>query len=451
MADTESQPFGAPVQAEAPWPAPGRAWYTISLIALVTLLSNIDRSVINLLVEPIRKDLDLDDVQMSLIVGMAFSLLYLVTGLPMSRVSDVKSRRWILGISLAIWSAGTVACGFVRSFAGLFAARGLVGAAEAVPGPASMSMMADLVPRNRLPRAFAIYQLGIGFGQSGALALGGFLLWWYASMGEISLGGATFQPWQMVFITCGLPGILIAALWLITVREPERRNRVHKGAMPLREVLRYLADHKAVYLPMFFAIAVSSIETQGSSVWRAPMFERSYGWGPEVIGPLFGATALVTLPFSLICGTWFAEKLIKRGDAKAILRVSIISNIASMPFQVAAPLMPDPWSSFVILVISIIIFGMSAPAVNAAIQFVTPNDMRAQVSALYLLTISVVGSWFGPLFVALTTEYIFQDKSQLYLAMSGFALILSPISLVLMWIAMGAFGRVMQAREAAGL
>lgn len=451
MSEATRSSAPAAAAAEQPWPDGRQAWYTIWLIALVTLIATIDRSVINLLVQPIKTDLALSDTQMSLIVGAAFSLFYIAAGFPMSRISDVRSRKLVLAGSLVAWSAATSACGFMKSFTGLFIARGAVGAAESVPGPASLSMIADLVPRHKLPRAFAIYQLGIGVGQSAALFIGGVLLGWYATFGTIGLPGvATFAPWQMVFITCGIPGLLVAVLWLATVKEPPRRNRRRAGSVPIREVLAFLNGNKALYLPMFVGLAVTSIETAGSTVWRAPMFERSYGWAPAQFGPLIGTVNLLMLPVSLIGGAWLAEHLIKRGDTRSMLRVAVLTNIASMPFQVFAPLMASPWACFVMLVISMILGGMAGPAINSAIQMVTPNEMRAQVSALYLLSMSAVGAWFGPLLVALTTDFVFRDEAQLYLAMSGFALVLSPLAIVLMWIAMRAFGQAMREREAVG-
>lgn len=434
----------------APWPDSRRAWYTIWLIAFVTLLANIDRAVINLLVQPMKVDLQLSDTQVSLIVGLAFSAFYFITGFPMSRISDSHSRKWVIGIGLLCWSAATALCGLVRSFTTLFIARGIVGAAESTPGPAAMSMMSDLVPREKLPRAFAVYQLGIGLGQGSALIIGGLLIGFFANYGLIHLPfHGEMAPWQLVFISCGLPGLVVAILWLCTVREPARRNRMRKGSVPLRDLGRFLAANKALYLPMFLSIAIGSIEMMGAAVWRAPMFERSYGWTPAQVGPLFGMTAIAIMPISLIGGTWLAERLIRKGDPQSMLKVSLIAGLLSLPFQVIAPLLPDPWWCWGLLTLSMIIGGMSGPALNSAIQYATPNEMRAQVSSLYLYTISVVGTTLGPLVVALVGDFVLRDESLLYLSMSGFVLVLSPFASLFMWFAMRAFGRVMEAQEAA--
>lgn len=434
----------------APWPNPARAWYTICLISFVTMLANIDRNVIGLLIQPMKRDMHLTDTQVGLLTGMAFSLFYLLTGYPVSRISDVRSRKWVIAVGLTIWSIGTAICGLARSFWGMFAARGIVGASESMPGPAALSMMSDLVPPQRLPRAFAVYQLGIGAGQALALIIGGWLLGAFLTMGvngnvELPLLGS-FRAWQLVYVACGLPGLLVAVVWLTTVREPARRDRERQGSVPFREFLRYMMQHRRIFVPMFLGIAIQSIELFGIYQWRVPMFERTYGWAPQIAGPRFGYISIASMPFSLFAGTWLAEHLIKKRDPSSMLRIFVIGNSIYLPFAIAAPLMPDPWLCYAMLFVGTLVLGITGPAINSSIQFVTPNEMRGQVSSLYLITISVVGTWFGPLFIGLISDFILRDESLLRYAMSGFALVMGPAAILLMWLAMKPFGEEVRRR-----
>lgn len=436
--------------AEASWPSPGRAWYSIGLIAFVTMLSTIDRSIITLLVEPIKRDLGLSDTQISLIIGFAFSSAYMLVGLPMARVADSRSRKIILISGLTIWSFATALCGLAKSFTGLFAARAVVGGAESVAGPSSMSMISDLVPRSKLPRAFAIYQLGISAGQATAMLAGGLLVAYFAGFGPVHLpilGEA--REWQLVFLVCAVPGLLTAVLFLMTVREPERRNRRTQGSVPLREVFAFLVTNKILFLPLFLSIGIGAIETTGLMTWRAAFYERTYGWGPAQIGPLLALSLIIATPIGLALGTWFAEFMSKRGNPDAMVRVCFISQAVSAPFAIASPLMPTPWLAFGCGVISTI-FGLAgAPAQNAAIQMVTPNEMRAQISAVYLFTISVIGNGLGPLVVALVTDFLLKDEGMLRYSMASFAFIMAPGGAFLMYLAIKPFGRqVGQEREA---
>jgi MFS family permease len=414
-----------------------RAWYTVVIIALVSMMSNIDRGIINLLVQPIKRDMALSDTSVSLLVGFAFSFFYMLFGLPMARVSDSRNRKIILTSALALWSFATALCGLAQTFWQLFAARGLVGAGESVKGPCSMSMISDLVPRNRLPRAFAIYQLGITAGQSGSLIIGGLLIALLSGMPAIHLGaGFVIKDWHLVFLLCGIPGLLLALLMVVTIREPARRGRQVKGQVPVRDVARFVGSNWRIYLPLLLSIAIASIESFGMVVWRPAFFERTYGWGPSVAGPLLGTMMLVATPLGLFLGTALAEHFIRRRRDDAMLRVCLYSHALAIPFAVAMPLMPNPWLSFAMGILAATASGMSAPGQNSAIQIITPNEMRGQVSAIYLFGISVVGGGLGPTAIALITDFVFQDEAKLGYAMALFAAVVGPIGVLLTWLAM---------------
>jgi MFS family permease len=419
------------------WPSPMRAWYTVIIIALVSTMSNIDRGIINLLVEPIKRDMALSDTEISLLIGFAFSFFYMLFGLPMARVSDIRNRKLILTCALAFWSVATALCGLAQSFWQLFAARGLVGAGESVKGPCSMSMISDLVPRHRLPRAFAIYQLGINAGQGGALIIGGALIALLAGMPPIEIGSAfVIKDWHVVFLLCGVPGLLLALLMLLTIREPVRRGRVVKGQVPIKDVARFMGSNWRIYVPLLLGIAIASIESFGMVVWRPAFFERTYGWGPEIAGPLLGTMMLIATPLGLFLGAMLAERFIRNKRDDAMIRVVLFSHILALPFAVAMPLMPDPWLAFGMGMLASTAVGMSAPGQNSAFQIITPNEMRGQVGAIYLFSISVIGGGLGPTAIALITDNVFQDEAMLRYAMALFAAIVGPIGILLTWLAM---------------
>jgi MFS family permease len=434
-----------------PWPSPARAWYTVIIIALVSMMSNIDRGIINLLVEPIKRDMALSDTSVSLLVGFAFSFFYMLFGLPMARVSDSHNRKIILTSALALWSFATALCGLAQTFWQLFITRGLVGAGESVKGPCSMSMISDLVPRHRLPRAFAIYQLGITAGQGGALIIGGLLIALLAGMPAINLGaGLVIKDWHIVFLLCGVPGLLLALLMVVTIREPDRRGRQIKGKAPLREVARFVGSNWRIYLPLLLSIAIASIESFGMVVWRPAFFERTYGWGPSIAGPLLGTMMIVATPLGLFLGTMLAEHFLRRKRDDAMLRVCLYSHVLAVPFAVAMPLMPNPWLAFAMGILAATAAGMSAPGQNSAIQIITPNEMRGQVSAVYLFGISVIGGGLGPTAIALITDFVFQDEMKLRYAMSLFAAIVGPIGILLTWLAMKPYAAAIRRIDAAG-
>jgi MFS family permease len=446
----DRQPSGSPADVSAfSWPSPVRAWYTIWLIAFVTMLSNIDASVVNVLLQPIKRDLHVSDFALSLLASAAYTIPYLLTGYPVSRISDVRSRKWVLGIGLFFWSFGTVLSGLARGFYALLGARAVVGSSEALPGPAALSMMSDLVPPAKLPRAFAIYSFGIGVGMALAQLLGGLLLGHFLRIGhdgnvDVPLLGS-FRAWQLVFITLGLPGLVTFVVWVTTVREPARRGRDRCDSVPIADVLRYLAQHRAIFVPMLLSIILGSIELFGAATWRIPMFERTYGWSPAMAGFWFGLVSITTMPFSLTGGTLLAEHLIRKGDAGAMLRISFFADLCYFPFAVLAPLMPNAWLAFGMLFLAAAVLGISSPALNAAIQFVTPNEMRGQISALYLVTIRL-GTLLGPIIVASVSDFFLRDESLLNYAMCIFALAFGPLTILLKWMAVKPFGAEVRRR-----
>jgi hypothetical protein len=278
------------------------------------------------------------------------------------------------------------------------------------------------------------------------MIIGGVLIGLLSHMPPIELpAGLVIKDWHMVFLLCGIPGLLLALLMVLTVREPVRRGRKNKGSVPIREVARFVGGNYRIYLPLLLSIAIGSIENFGMLVWRPAFFERTYGWGPEIIGPLIGVIMLVATPVGLALGTALAEYFIRRKRDDAMLRVCFLSHLISLPLAIATPLMPTAWTALAMGMAASIAGAMSAPGQNSAIQIITPNAMRGQVSAIYLFTISVIGGGFGPTAIALITDYVFGDPAMLRYAMASFAAIVAPIGLGLIWLTLKPYAAAIRA------
>jgi len=448
---TSSNDVGSTTPA-TDWPAPRAAWYAVCMIAFISVLSNIDRGVISLLVQPIKRDLQVSDTEMGILIGFAFSFFYMIVGLPMSRVTDVRNRKLILTAGLTIWSGATALTALAYNYVTLFIARGVVGAAESVKGPTSMSMISDIVPRRKLPRAMSIYSMGIAGGMAASMIIGGVILELVKDITPLHVPGfGLLHDWQIVFLCCGIPGVIVAAIFFLTVKEPTRKGRKVKGSVPLREVGRFIWTNRRIYVPLLLAMAIGAIEAFGLVAWRVAFFERTHGWTPNHVGPLLGTAALLTTPIGLFVGTLIAEHLDRRKIPDAMVRLCLYSNFITVPAAIAMPLMPSPWLSLALIILGGVGNAIGSPGQNSAIQIITPNEMRAQLSALYLFTISVVGAGLGPLFVALITDYVFTDESMLRYAMVLTSVVLGPIGLFLTWLAMrpygGAVSRILEEEE----
>lgn len=432
--------------ADAPSTAPPRAsqrgWYTVYILAAVSMLAQVDRGVISLLVEPMKRDLHLTDTQVSILIGFAFTFFYMMVGPPMSRVSDRSVRKIVIATGLSVWSFATLLCGLAQNFWALFFSRALVGGGESVNGPASFSMIADSVPRERLPRAYAILNAGVMGGMALSMVVGGVLMGLLIHVEPFHIPGVgLIRNWQLVFPIIGIPGILLAILILFTVPEPIRKGVSKPKGYPFREVVRFVVSQRAIHFPLLTGIMLMSIQNFGLGAWGPAFYDRTYGWGPEIVGPLIGGTALVTSMLGLWLGTWMTEWLGKRRD-DANLRMLLIAQCASLPFGVISPLMPSPWLALACTALAGLLGVMGGPAYNAAIQIATPNAMRGQVNAMYLFTISAIGGAVGPTLVALITDNIAGSEAQLRYVMSGIRLILGPMAVMLIWMAVAPYGRV---------
>lgn len=438
------------VPAVAPAAMSRPAWYTVFMLALVAMLAQIDRGVVSLVVQPMKRDLGLSDTQVSLLIGFAFTFFYAIVGPPVSRVADRGVRKTVISASLAIWSVGTALCGLAQSFWTFFFARAVVGGAESGSSPASLSMIADVVPRERLPRAFAIYNSGVMGGMALSMVFGGLLLGLLADVPPIRLPGiGLIHNWHLVFMILGIPGLVVAALIMITVPEPRRKGGRRPGGYPLREVFAFLRSNRAMHLPLLLGVLIMSMQTFGMSAWGPAFYERTYGWGPAVVGPLLGLASLGSSLIGLFVGAKFCELLAKRYD-DANLRVLLFAQVFSLPFTALAPLMPSPWLALACGAVGGVLAGMGGPAYNAALQLSTPNEMRAQINALYLFTIAAVGGALGPLFIALLTDFVAQSEAALRYVLVGFRLLLGPLDAFLIWMAIAAYGKAYRQRIAEG-
>jgi MFS family permease len=441
--------------SQQPWPSPARAWYATAIFAVALMFAFLDRGIIALLVEPIKRDFELSDFQISLLMGFAIVAFNAFVAVPVSRFVDIWPRNIILTVGITFWSLMTALCGLAQNFIQLFLFRMGIGVGEIVHGPATYSMMADYFPREKLPRAIAVMQLGFIAGNGAALLLGAFVIQMLLGVDSWRIPGTdlAIRNWQLVFIIVGLPGLIVAAL-MMTVKEPPRRGRTVKlkKPMPLRHVLRYLWGHKRLYAPQFLALAISAVESSGVRAWQPVFFQRTYDWSPQKAGTVLGTILIVAAPFGLWAATKLTEHFAKTRD-DANLRVVAIAYTLSPIFAITGPLMPNPWLAAAFAGLATMIGIGGAVPQNAALQSVTPNEMRGQVTALYLFVFSVIGMGLGPTFIAVFTDYVMGDENLLRYALAVSAGVMMPIAAFTMWKGVKPYGEAItdiKRREAAG-
>ncbi len=441
------------VGRQQPWPEPREAWKTLWILSLVLGLSQIDRNILSLMLDDIKHDLGLSDSQMGILIGLAFSAIYLFLSFPLSLVSDRKTRKVMIAIGVAFWSLCTAACGLARGFWPMFVARAGLGAGEAVNGPATYSLLGDSFPREKLPRAMAALNLGFMAGTALSLILGAGVI---AAVKHIHftlpvVGDAKY--WQLVFFAIGIPGLLVAAVTM-TIKEPARRGVVRQPITGWRsyvEVVPFLARNARFYGCMFASVLITGTITYGSLNFRAAFFGRTYHWPREEYGLVYGVASLITSMLGLVAGTWLCERWNRR-YSNGNLRVGLLAYALAAPFSSVFTLMPNAWLAVLSGSIGAGCALMAAPPVVAALQTVTPGNIRAQVNSLYLLLFSGITGIVGPWFIGWLTD-LQHDETRLGVVIAAVSAIGLPVALFIQFFTLKPFGQMVEqlkAEEAAG-
>ncbi len=405
------------VATEEPYPARGYAWYVVGVLMIAYVFSFIDRQILALLVQPIRRDLGISDTQVSLLMGFSFAVFYSFFGIIIGRLADSRSRRTLIVIGFSLWSLMTAGCGLARNFVQMLLLRMGVGVGEATLSPAAYSLIADYFPPQRRATAISVYSMGIYIGSGLAFVLGGVALSFASDQEswQLPVIGAT-RSWQVVFFIVGLPG-LVMALLVYTIREPVRRGlrmvKAEDGTLKaaqatLGEVFNYIRENKRTFICHNLGFALLSLAGYANSAWIPTFFIRNHGWTASEIGVVYGAIYCVFGVLGVVAGGRFSDWLAERGYQDANLRVGLIAALGLLPCVISYLLVPDGrWAA---ILLAPTVFFKSAPwgVAAAAIQQVMPNAMRGQASALYLFSINLIGLGLGPTAVALMTDYVFR-------------------------------------------
>ncbi len=395
---------------ETPWPRPAYAWYVVGVLLVAYAFAIVDRTAIGLLVDPIKQSLHISDTQIGLLQGLAFAICYTTFGLPLGYLADRGRRKTLLTLGVAVWSAATIFCGLARSFGVLFVARVGVGVGEASVTPGSGSMIADLFPPEQRSKAYGLWMLGgsAGIGLSTLFAAAAI---WIAAM--LHAGGvawaAKLAVWQITFILVGAPGLLIALIMALTVREPARRGpAVAAGGFPLRPVWQALRARPAAYLALGGGAVLNVTCIYAQIGWMPSLFMRVFHWGPIQIGPAFSAISLVFGMSGALIAGWTMAWLARRGRRDAPILISMGHSLATLLFGVAACLSPRAEITLGLNGLAAIASTWSYAAAMTGLNQITPNQLRGQIMALYTLGTGLVSMTAGTLLVGLLTDNVFR-------------------------------------------
>ncbi len=398
----EQDAAAALARDSGPRPEPDGAypWYVLVLLFGIYLSNHIDRQILSILLEPIKAEFGASDTMMGFLTGPAFAIFYAFAGIPIARWADRGTRRTIVAISAALWSLLTALSGLAGSFAQLALLRVGVGVGEAGCSPPSHSLISDYFPPAQRGRALGLYAAG---GQAGAAF--GFLL-----------GGLLFAyfGWRTTFVLVGLPGVLLAVLVWLTVREPAR-GQWDRGAsvepMPAVEAFRFLWQQRS-YVHLQLGGALHAAAAYGVGVWVVPFFMRVHGLELTQATTMLGIAAIFIGIPGMLLGGWLADRLSPR-DQRWFLWLPTLAAIVAAPFSVLFLFAPDPWLAIVFyLPHSLLSLTYSAP-VYAMTQAVVRVRARALAVALHLLVVNLLGLGLGPLVVGALNDYFRESYGEM--------------------------------------
>ena len=400
--------------SEAPYPSPVLSWCIVAALFVAYIFSFIDRMLIGLLVEPIKKDLLLTDTQVSLLQGFAFALFYTIAGIPLGRWIDRAPRMRLVALGIAVWSGMTVLCGTVTNFFQFFAARMGVGVGEAVLSPAAYSVISDSFPKNRLGLAMGIYGLGSAIGAGLAFMIGAVVIAAVANAEAITVPVlGVIKSWQVAFLIAGLPGVFIACVFLL-LPEPVRRvtpGEEHlTGQVPMSAVIQYLKQNKVLFWCIFLAVGMINLSVLGSISWLPVMMVRSFGMGLADAGWLSGSLLIIGGLIGMVGGGALMDR-IGGGTAESRLKFCAWMTVIGIFGAAAFPLLDN---KILMSVAFVLFFTAAAVAVGAApsiIQQLVANRMRATISAAYVFVINIIGLGMGPTLTAVIGDNFFPFES----------------------------------------
>jgi MFS family permease len=383
--------------------------YAIGLLFLVYVFNFIDRQIVTILAEPIKRELQIADWQLGLMTGTAFAIFYCTLGIPIARLAERRNRPWIIGLSLAAWSGFTALCGLAQNFWQLVLARIGVGVGEAGCTPPAHSLIADYTRREQRASAMAIYSMGNPVGALIGVVTGGLV--------------ADAFGWRTAFVLVGLPGILLAIVAVLTLVEPRlkraaatARDAAQAPQASFADVMRVLW-RKRTFWYMAFAVSIVAFVGYGHAPFGASFFLRVHGAEIEQLAAQFGLGPIgfVGLSLGLILGVAAGVGVFIGGiiadrygarDLRAYMSIPGLAVLASVPIYTGALLMPTFLPILPILALNSILVSLWQGPVYATVQNIAPVHMRATAASIFLFIANLIGLGLGPLAVGAVSDVL---------------------------------------------
>jgi len=354
---------------------PRHSLWVLALLSLAYVLNFVDRQVLAIVAEDVKRELALSDFELSLLLGPAFVVCFTLSGFVLSHLADRHSRKWVLTAGLTLWSGLTALCGAATSFLQLALLRFGVGVGEAAGAPPSQSMISDVFPPEQRARALSVFGLGIYFGTLLGFAGGGVIAQWF--------------DWRTAFVVAGSSGIPLALLIAFTVREPARAARSSGESAPLAEMWRLLATQRT-YRRLMLAAACQAFIGFAALTWSAILLQRVFGMSKAEAGVSFGLIAGIAGGAGSLLGGALADRLAAR-DPRWYAWLSAGVSLAAAPFFAAFAQAGSSALALACFAVFYFLNNIYVPSLWTLVQTLVPPRLRATSSATQLAITNLFG------------------------------------------------------------
>jgi len=386
-----------------PVPVPiARRRYALALLTTVYVINYVDRQILSILLEPIKKAFALSDTQLGLLSGVAFALFYATLGMPIAMWADRGNRRHIITLATTVFSVMTAACGYAQSFTTLLLARIGVGCGEAGSSPPSHSIIADLYPPEKRATAMAIFALGVNIG-----ILIGFLVGGWVN---------EFFGWRTAFLVVGAPGLLLAILVHFTLDEPERGHSDGRSAEAAEQPPSIWAAFAFMWRRrslrhIVIGATLNSFVGYGAVAWVPAYLIRSYGMSTAEVGTALALIIGIAGGIGTFSGGYFADRLGQR-DVRWNMWLVAACVSAGVPFSFAVFLAPSAAWALVAFIVPASVGSLFLGPSLAMVQGLVPVRMRTLASAILLFILNIIGLGIGPLAVGMVSDQLVPQFGQ---------------------------------------
>ena len=420
MLEDPKQSFHSDPQHEPPQNVPALAdWYLVAVLWCANVFAFVDRQSLPLLVGPIEQDLHISDTEMSVLIGLAFALVFTGLGVPAGVLLDRRKRKWIITCGVTFWSLATMSCGLAASYGQLFLGRMGIGIGEAVFPPGAVAMMRDAFSSAWRSRAIGFWSSGATFGAGVALLGGGAILGLVSgrALVDLPLVGSV-KPWQLVLIVSGALGLFVAVL-MTTIREPKRTGPDNAAPITIALAWRYIRDRWRVFLPLACVDFSGSIVMFSFQAWTPTLLGRVWHLSRPEIGLMFGLMTVILAPAGQCLAGITMDHLTRRrpNDAAAIAGSVICSVILAPTILIAViPSLATMW-------VVVAVYTFMGPSIftvaTTAAAGVTPAPMMGKVAGLHFFLFNLIGFALGAMLVAVVSDRVFAGATAIAYAMAS--------------------------------